>query len=107
VVLHPGSAHPAIEVPLTTIDRIVAELGLPRVDFIKMDIEGAEANALNGARETILKYKPRMAITTEHKPEDETTLPQVIARIRGDYQKECGQCLETNGRIRADVLFFW
>jgi FkbM family methyltransferase len=107
VVLHPGSAHAAIEVPLTTIDRIVTELGLPRVDFIKMDIEGAEANALNGARATILKYKPRLAITTEHKPDDERTLPQVIADIRNDYQKECGQCLVTNGRIRADVLFFW
>jgi hypothetical protein len=39
--------------PLTTIDKLVAELKLPKVDFIKMDIEGAEVKALNGARETI------------------------------------------------------
>src|SRR5262245_11779229 len=37
VVLRPGSSRPAIEVPLTTIDKIVSELGLTRVDFIKMD----------------------------------------------------------------------
>src|SRR5690349_5194000 len=43
VVLHPGTTHPSVQVPLTSIDKIVAELSLPRVDFIKMDIEGAEA----------------------------------------------------------------
>src|SRR5260370_17207178 len=42
---HAGSA-----LPLTTIDKIVSELALDRVDFIKMDIEGAEPNALRGAR---------------------------------------------------------
>ena len=35
-----------IEVPLTTIDLLVAELGLSHVDFIKLDIEGAEPEAL-------------------------------------------------------------
>ena len=68
VVLNPGTTQPSVQVPLTTIDKIVAELGLPRVDFIKMDIEGAEANALAGARETISRFKPRLAITAEHKP---------------------------------------
>ena len=35
-----------VDVPLTTIDRVVAELALPRVDFIKLDIENAEAAAI-------------------------------------------------------------
>ena len=38
-----------VEVPVTTLDKIVEELRLPRVDFIKMDIEGAEREALRGA----------------------------------------------------------
>ena len=33
-------------VPLTTVDAIVRELKLDRVDFIKMDIEGAEVDVL-------------------------------------------------------------
>ena len=53
-VITPEHSSPSSEkLPLTTIDKLVAELGLPRVDFIKMDIEGAEVKALNGARETI------------------------------------------------------
>ena len=42
-----------VELPLTTIDKMVSELNLARVDFIKMDIEGAEPNALRGGRGTI------------------------------------------------------
>jgi FkbM family methyltransferase len=46
VVMHSAAAHTAGKVPLTTIDKIVAELHLPRVDFIKMDVEGAEVRAM-------------------------------------------------------------
>jgi FkbM family methyltransferase len=107
VVLRPKNAHPAVEVALTTIDKIVVELGLARVDFIKMDIEGAEVRALNGARETINRFKPRMAITAEHNPNDERDIPEAIRRIRQDYRTECGPCLEHEGHIRADVLYFY
>lgn len=106
VVMRTGSMHPTVAVPLTTIDKIVAELKLPRVDFIKMDVEGAEANAIAGARETLTRFKPRMAIAAEHKPEDEVDLPKAVRAIRPDYKLACGQCLETKGHIRADVLFF-
>ena len=106
VVMHTGSMHPSVQVPLTSIDHIVAELALPRVDFIKMDVEGAEANAIAGARETLTKFKPRMAIAAEHKPDDEIELPKVVRAIRPDYRLQCGQCLEAKGHIRADVLFF-
>ena len=48
--LDPGQK--VIQLPLTTIDKIALELRLPRVDFIKMDIKGAEVQALEGARQT-------------------------------------------------------
>ena len=70
VVFRPGSVRSEITVPLTTIDKIVTELRLSRVDFIKMDIEGAEVRALHGASDTISKFKPRLAITAEHQPEE-------------------------------------
>ncbi len=48
LVLPREAPMPKIRVPLTTIDKIVAELKLTRVDFIKMDIEGAEKPAIKG-----------------------------------------------------------
>ena len=49
-----------ITVPAVTIDQVVAEAGVERVDYIKMDIEGAERDALLGARRVISEQSPRM-----------------------------------------------
>jgi FkbM family methyltransferase len=107
VVMRSETAHPSFPVPLTTIDKLVAELRLPRVDFIKMDIEGAEVPALSGGQATIARFKPRLAIATEHKPDDQYAIPAAVRRIRADYQMECGPCLEQDGRVRPDVLYFY
>lgn len=43
-----------------TLDRLAAEL--PRVDFIKIDAEGAEENILAGMRETLARCKPCLIV---------------------------------------------
>jgi FkbM family methyltransferase len=50
-------------------------------NFIKMDVEGAEKEALIGAKKTIQKYKPNLAICLYHKPEDLWDLPLLIDEI--------------------------
>jgi FkbM family methyltransferase len=50
----------SVTVPLTTIDQEVKQRGLSRVDFIKIDVEGAEYDTLRGAYETLVKFKPRV-----------------------------------------------
>jgi len=74
------------KVQLTTIDKLVTELALPRVDFIKMDIEGSELNALMGATATLARYRPRMAIAAYHKPGDQTRLPAVVLDAEPAYE---------------------
>ncbi len=96
----------SIQVPLTTIDKLVQELKLERVDYIKMDIEGAEPNALRGAHDTIAKYKPRISISAYHQPDHPVVIPAIIRETRPDYVMECGPCEEANGGIRPDVLYF-
>ena len=57
-----------------------------RVTFIKFDIEGSELAGLQGARNTIRKYHPVLAISAYHKREDIITLPSCIKEIDPGYQ---------------------
>jgi FkbM family methyltransferase len=92
---------------ITTIDRIVTNLNLTAVNFIKMDIEGAEVPALNGARETIQRFKPRLAVGTYHRLGDLEGVERTVLAIRPDYRVECSRCLdEWYGRIFPLLLHF-
>jgi len=95
-----------IEAPLTTVDNLVAELGLPKVDFIKMDIEGAEQKAVMGAKNTIAKFRPRMALCIYHVQGDEKMVPELVHNIFADY-KVSQTCLCATDRIQPEVAFFY
>jgi FkbM family methyltransferase len=70
-------------VETVTIDDVVDG---DRVTFIKMDIEGAELEALKGATKTIRRCRPRMAICVYHKPDDIVTLPTFVLSVVPDYK---------------------
>jgi FkbM family methyltransferase len=103
VALNRGASGPRIS--LTTIDEMVAELKLPRVDSIKMDIEGAEGKALVGGRQTIARYHPRMSISLEHRPDDPQTIPAAMRQLWPDRSIECGPCRNEFGHIQPEVAF--
>lgn len=58
------------KIDITTIDKFCKNNNIEKVDLIKMDIEGEETKALQGAKETILKNSPVLAISIYHNPDD-------------------------------------
>jgi FkbM family methyltransferase len=107
-VLNPKNAKATGErLPLTTIDKLVQELKLERVDFIKMDIEGAEQNALIGGKNTIAKFHPRLAMSAYHADDHPVVIPKLIKEAWSGYRMECGPCAVANNRIRPDILYFY
>lgn len=72
-----------IQIPVDSIDHILSG---DKATFIKMDIEGSELQALKGAKNTITKYKPKLAICIYHKPEDLIEIPKYIKNLVPEYK---------------------
>jgi hypothetical protein len=87
-------ADEGILMETVTLDEVVETLGLPEVDFLKADIEGAERHALMGACATITRCRPRVAFCIYHYPDD----PEVIARILRSYAPKYKMVFESSGR---------
>ena len=69
-------------IEVTALDETIDE----KVTFIKMDIEGSELCALEGAKKIIQKYKPKLAICIYHKPEDTIDIPAYILELVPEYR---------------------
>ncbi len=72
--------------PIRTIDGLVAAGDIQRVDFLKMDIEGYELAALQGAEKSIRKFKPKLAISVYHNFSDFLEIPSFIRSLDLGYR---------------------
>lgn len=83
-----GSSHICEDgetsIDVMSIDEAVE--GTERVTFIKMDVEGAELESLKGARNTIQRDRPKLAICIYHKAEDMVTIPLYIKKLVPEYK---------------------
>ena len=106
LVPHSSESRGAEDMLVLPLDEIVDQIALDRVDFVKMDIEGAERKALQGARKTLIRFKPRMAICVYHRDDDPVVVPRIIQETRSDYSVH-GKLVETRwGKVRPKVLYF-
>jgi FkbM family methyltransferase len=83
--VNPG-ARLGDDLPCRTLD----SLGLGRVDFIKMDVEGSELAALRGGEQTIREWKPKLAVSVYHRPEDFFTIPNWLNSLALGYRFHLG-----------------
>lgn len=82
-VSHVSEEENADSIDVVSLDSVLIDKS---VTFIKMDIEGAELEALRGAKKIIEEQKPKLAICVYHKPEDIWEIPELILSYNKDYK---------------------
>lgn len=93
------SENGEIEICVDRLDDVLKE----KPTFIKMDIEGAESFAIEGAKETIKNHHPKLAISVYHKKNDFWKIPEQIFAIREDYDLYLRHYTEG---ISETIMFF-
>lgn len=69
-----------------SLDRLLADRGLDRVDFVRLDAGGAEVEVLAGAEQALRRSRPRLAITVHHRPEDLGVVPAYLLSLGIGYR---------------------
>ena len=87
------------EIEVDLLDQMVSE----KVSFIKMDVEGAESLAIEGAKETIRRDQPTMALCVYHYPDDLWKIASQVFSIRDDYDLYLRHYTEG---VAETVMFF-
>jgi len=72
------------------IDSFVKENQINSVCLLKLDIEGAEMEALEGAKEMIKFFKPQLAISIYHKKEHLYEIPELLKELHPGYKFKLG-----------------
>lgn len=74
------------KVSIITIDDFVKTEKINNLDLIKMDIEGAELDTIQGARSSIAKFKPDLVIAIYHRGKHFFELPSLLKKIVPSYK---------------------
>lgn len=90
-----------VTIDVDRLDDVIDANATP--SLIKMDIEGAELSAIEGAVNTIKNHHPRLAICVYHRAGDFWRIPQKILSIRNDYEIYLRHYTES---IYETVMFF-
>jgi FkbM family methyltransferase len=69
-------------IDVVSLDEVLAG---KRASYIKMNIEGAEIDAVSGARNTIQRWMPKLAISVYHRPSDLWRIPQLVRELGPNY----------------------
>lgn len=111
-----AAATGAARVPLRSLDSVIAEHALMRVDFIKIDVEGHERQVLAGAADTLRRFRPALVFESGHEtPDDRAAIAKtleaaaydVVAVLHdygalacavADYTSASGPCAGTEAR---------
>lgn len=85
-----GSAIASIQVKVKTLDALLAELDFPKVDFVRMDIEGGEIAVIKGMQNTLKQYKPAILIELHRDRVGTDSIVKLLKSLKAfGYDAEC------------------
>ncbi len=94
-----------LTIQVAPIDAILEKCGIQTVHFIKIDVEGAETQALAGAGKTIQRSRPLLSVATEHFPQNAEQVVTTLASI-APYRAQVGKSLsQLDGHIFPETIF--
>ena len=82
----PSRGSSSVRVSVVPLDRLVEKEKIPRVDFVKLDVEGFEREVIRGAKELVCHQEPRWAIACYHRTDDHEILPTLLMEFCPSYQ---------------------
>ena len=97
-----------VRVAAARLDTILRQHGAGRVGYLKMDIEGAERQAVEGARGMLAHSRPRVMLESYPLPDDPAVLPAILRAAHPGYREICGPCewSTINRHWTPHVLYF-
>jgi FkbM family methyltransferase len=93
------------EISITTLDEFREDFG--PVNYIKADVEGSEHDLLEGARETILADRPKIAITVYHETDDWEHMLKLVRSVVPQYRFRIKGISYNGGKARPVMLHLW
>jgi FkbM family methyltransferase len=92
------------KVPLVPIDELLAEVGIGRVDLVKLDIKGSAARALKGAEHALRRDRPFVAVATEEEGDEAAVIVKEMNQLAPELRPVCGLCGTAGAGSRATAL---
>jgi hypothetical protein len=72
------------------------------VTHVKLDVEGSERLALQGACDTISRHQPLLTVAIYHRPEDLFELPRLVSQLCPDHRLH----IRTHNRFGLDIVLY-
>lgn len=82
------------EVSVVPLDKALMDIGVRHIDIIKMDIEGAEVDAVMGAKKVIKCCHPRLIVATYHSYYNAIRIKEICKRINNQYKYRTYGCYQ-------------